>query len=106
MRKLEEVLGEHDAAEALIRTAKADTAERRRARGLRSEDAEALIRTAKAKVAQAQAGSGRKALRAEDGVDYRRRVLARLTGRTVDRAHPANAELWKQANERLDQLGL
>lgn len=45
-------------------------------------------------------------LPAQDGVDYRRRVLARLTGRTPQAARVIDAELWKQANARLDQLGL
>lgn len=63
-----------------------------------------LIATARSKGAMAE--DRRRALRADDGIDYRRRVLARLTGRSPRDAHPAGAQLWKQANERLDQLGL
>lgn len=70
------------------------------------DSAEALIATARADLAQDHIESGRRALRAQDGVDYRRRVLARLTGLDLRSAHPASAELWKQANERLDELGL
>lgn len=47
-----------------------------------------------------------RALPAEDGVDYRRRVLSRLTGRTRQAAKVTDPELWKRANARLDQLGL
>lgn len=62
-----------------------------------------LIASAKSQGAQADS---RRALRADDGIDYRRRVLARLIDRPTREAHPASAQLWKQANERLDQLGL
>lgn len=50
--------------------------------------------------------SKRRALRADDGVDYRRLVLSRLTEKPTRAAHPDSARLWQQANERLDQLGL
>lgn len=70
------------------------------------EAAEALLATAKAETAQTQRASGYRALRATDGVDHRRLVLSRLTGLDLHSAHPGSAELWKRANERLDDLGL
>lgn len=81
MSQIDRVLGAHEAAEALLATAKQETAHR-------------------------QINRGARALRADDGIDYRRQVLARLTGLEPRAAHPGQAELWKQANERLDELGL
>lgn len=81
MTQLDRVLAEHNAVEALLNTARADAAE-------------------------TQAARGHHKLHADDGIDYRRRVLAALTGTTASKAHPGDAEAWKAAYEHLTRLGL
>ncbi|WP_435111641.1 hypothetical protein [Nocardiopsis synnemataformans] len=77
MSKLRRVLDEHESAELLIKTACAE------------------VRAAR-----------HRALRHSDGIDYRRRVLARLLDAEPRTVHPGSAQLWKRAHDRLDELGL
>lgn len=45
-------------------------------------------------------------LLADDGIDYRNLVLARLLDQPTKTIRTDSAQLWKQASQRLDQLGL